>query len=141
MTAIYPSQTTWPAPGHSLNIRIFTPGVLLYLFLLTFCFIITHTIHILVSVLSVVFVFVHLSFQYALYHSCFYFCFICYNRFLFTFCFIMRYIIHISVSVLFHVFHSVYLSFPQYKYRYVLTLKSYNNGYTRSVYKCKWSFK
>ena len=88
MTVVYPSQTTRPAPGHSLNIRSFTPGVLL-----------------------------------------------------FTFCFIMRYIIHISVSVLFHVFHSVYLSFPQYKYRYVLTLKSYNNGYTRSVYKCKWSFK
>ena len=80
-----PSQTTWPAPGHSINIRSFTPGVLLYLFLLTFCF-------------------------------------------------IMRYFIRISISVL-YLFHSVYLSFLQYKYRYVLTLKSYNNGYTHSLYK------
>ena len=137
MTAIYPSQTTWPAPGHSLNIRIFTPGVLLYLFhynsyhsYFCFCFICCICFcssFVSICVISFMFLFlfyllysffVHFLFHYALYHSYFCFCFIpC-----ISFCL------------------PVYL-FPQYKYRYVLTLKSYNNGYTRSVYKCKWSFK
>ena len=61
MTAVYPSQTTWPTPGHSLDIRSFNPGALLYLFLFTFCFILRYIIHISVFVYFYVLHSVYLS--------------------------------------------------------------------------------